>query len=87
MNTSTLVLHKDGSVSCFGSNSKFKFGSSDMEDVKVPRPIKSLTNIAKVSCGYWHSLALTHDGRVLSAGYNKYGELGREGSDSAFDYI
>ena len=33
--------------------------------------------VISISCGYWHSLALTECGRVFSWGSNNWGELGR----------
>ena len=49
-------------------------------DIEVPQKITSLVNITKIDCGYWHSLALDHNGQAWSAGYNTHAELGREPS-------
>ena len=48
-----------------------------MTFVGLPLRIPNLTKIYNVSPGYLHCLALDQHGRVLSAGSNKYGELGR----------
>jgi alpha-tubulin suppressor-like RCC1 family protein len=43
--------------------------------------------ISLVSCGYYHSLALTPDGIALSTGNNKNGELGRTGLSNTFQKV
>ena len=43
---------------------------------KINTPIEGLTNIARISCGEAHILALNPDGTVYSHGTNTYGECG-----------
>lgn len=42
-------------------NGKKKMGLEE-ETIEFPKQIKELKNIQKVSCGYWHSLALDTQG-------------------------
>ncbi|KAF5898052.1 putative E3 ubiquitin-protein ligase HERC3, partial [Clarias magur] len=41
-----------------------------------PRRISSLTNIAQVACGNYHTVALTKDGQLFTWGQNSSGQLG-----------
>jgi alpha-tubulin suppressor-like RCC1 family protein len=33
-------------------------------------------NISYVVCGWYHCMALSHDGKVYAWGWNRYGQLG-----------
>ncbi len=39
--------------------------------------------IVMISCGAWHSLALTKSGRIFGWGSNRYGQLGVDVMDSS----
>ncbi|KAM9477009.1 putative E3 ubiquitin-protein ligase HERC3 isoform 2-T2 [Clarias gariepinus] len=42
----------------------------------IPRKISSLTNIAQVACGSYHTVVLTKDGQLFTWGQNSSGQLG-----------
>lgn len=75
----TLALNDKGQVFSWGLGSDGQLGLSNFEEcVRVPRNIKSLSDvqIAQVTCGYWHSHALSKGGHIFSWGQNRYGQLG-----------
>lgn len=76
----SLALDQNGNVHGCGSNLKGRLGIEEKVDVdfEFPMQIKSLVNIVKIDCGYWHSLALDQNRQAWSAGYNTHGELGRQ---------
>ena len=54
-----------------------KLGFDSLEaSIKTPRLISGLSNVRDISCGRYHSLFLTSEGRVYSCGNNEYGNLG-----------
>jgi alpha-tubulin suppressor-like RCC1 family protein len=75
----SLALTSNGKVYAWGSN---KFGQigNECEDEYQLKPIKiekfEEKTIVAISCGYYHSLALTENGRVYSWGDNKFKQLG-----------
>jgi alpha-tubulin suppressor-like RCC1 family protein len=77
-----LALAQDGSVWAWGSNSNGQIGDNSNTTRRTPVQVKNsddtdyLTNIAAVSAGNSHSLALDQNGSVWAWGYNKYGQLG-----------
>ena len=56
----------------------------DISDTMAP--LERISNIAKISSGESHYLALTVDGKLLVWGTNTYGEIGN-GSISEIDYL
>ncbi|XP_028818978.1 probable E3 ubiquitin-protein ligase HERC4 isoform X2 [Denticeps clupeoides] len=75
----TLALNDKGQVFAWGLASDGQLGLITSEEcIRVPRNIKSLSNvcIVQVACGYRHSLALAKGGQVFSWGQNKFGQLG-----------
>ncbi|XP_021115130.1 probable E3 ubiquitin-protein ligase HERC4 isoform X5 [Heterocephalus glaber] len=75
----TLALNDKGQVYAWGLDSDGQLGLLGSEEcIRVPRNIKSLSDIqiVQVSCGYYHSLALSKASEVFSWGQNKYGQLG-----------
>ncbi|CDW75988.1 UNKNOWN [Stylonychia lemnae] len=85
---SSICVTKSGKIFGWGNNQKNRLGNfSGGDNSASPVEIKLTQKIIQVSCGQYHSLLLTHDGLCLSAGQNKSGELGREGSDASFDFI
>ncbi|KAF3708453.1 putative E3 ubiquitin-protein ligase HERC4 [Channa argus] len=75
----TLSLNDKGQVFSWGLGSDGQLGLNNFEEcIRVPRNIKSLSDvqIAQVTCGYWHSHALSRGGQVFSWGQNRYGQLG-----------
>ncbi|KAM7156639.1 putative E3 ubiquitin-protein ligase HERC6 isoform 4-T4 [Molossus nigricans] len=75
---SLAVCHK-GRVFAWGAGSEGQLGIGEFkEKVFTPKKIKALTGIKiiQVSCGDYHSLALSEDGQVFSWGKNNLGQLG-----------
>uniref|UniRef100_A0A8D0G975 HECT-type E3 ubiquitin transferase n=1 Tax=Sphenodon punctatus TaxID=8508 RepID=A0A8D0G975_SPHPU len=75
----TLALNDKGQVYAWGFAIDGQLGLPGMEEcVRVPRNIKSLSDIqiVKVACGHYHSFALSKGSEIFSWGQNKYGQLG-----------
>ncbi|XP_003467557.1 probable E3 ubiquitin-protein ligase HERC6 isoform X1 [Cavia porcellus] len=75
---SLAVCHK-GKVFAWGVGSDGQLGTGKFEEICfIPQKIKALTGIKiiQISCGYYHSLALSKDGQVFSWGKNSHGQLG-----------
>ena len=71
----TLVLHRDNTVSSFGTNTKGELGDGTTEH--RDRPVKlGLSNIVQLAAGGDFSLALDGDGRIWVWGSNGSGQLG-----------
>ena len=73
----SLVLTGDGCVMAFGYNDAGQLGDGTTSDRHSPVEVTALggENVA-VAAGYYHSLVLTGDGRVMAFGWNWYGQLG-----------
>lgn len=84
-----LALARDGSVWAWGEGGQGRLGVGTLPVINFkthrPAPMKylvfpvripGLSDVVVVSAGGDHSLALLKDGRVLSWGANKYGQLG-----------
>ncbi|XP_028751081.1 probable E3 ubiquitin-protein ligase HERC6 isoform X4 [Peromyscus leucopus] len=75
---SMAVCHK-GRVFAWGAGSEGQLGIGEFKKINLtPTKIKALTGIKiiQVSCGHYHSLALSEDGQVFSWGKNSQGQLG-----------
>ncbi|XP_060043786.1 probable E3 ubiquitin-protein ligase HERC6 isoform X1 [Erinaceus europaeus] len=75
---SLAVCHK-GRVFAWGAGSQGQLGTGDTPEViHTPLKIKfhSAVKIIQVSCGQYHSLALSEDSQVFSWGSNSHGQLG-----------
>ncbi|XP_037686165.1 probable E3 ubiquitin-protein ligase HERC6 isoform X2 [Choloepus didactylus] len=75
---SLAVCHK-GRVFAWGAGSEGQLGIGEFKEISfTPRKINTLTGtkIIQVSCGHFHSLALSQDGKVFSWGKNSQGQLG-----------
>ncbi|KAM5338406.1 putative E3 ubiquitin-protein ligase HERC6 isoform 2-T2 [Glossophaga mutica] len=75
---SLAVCHK-GRVFAWGAGSEGQLGTEEFKEIIfTPKKIKTLTGkkIIQVSCGDYHSLALSEDGQVFSWGKNSHGQLG-----------
>jgi alpha-tubulin suppressor-like RCC1 family protein len=75
----SMVLTKSGKVYAWGYNKfgQIGIGSSD-ESILRPTEVQGFDKkgVIMISCGYWHSMALTESGRVFSWGDNDFGQLG-----------
>jgi alpha-tubulin suppressor-like RCC1 family protein len=82
----SVILTKTGEVYSWGFNKSGLTGYLSGGDYQIT-PIKingfDGKKIKAISCGYWHSLALTECGRVYSWGNNKWGQLGIKKCDSS----
>jgi alpha-tubulin suppressor-like RCC1 family protein len=75
--TCALQSHKNGSVSCWGSNVLDQLGDGSGKDQLTPVPIEGLHGIKQISSGGTHSCALYHDGYVACWGGYFGGQLGQ----------
>lgn len=90
-----LALKSDGTVWAWGINDKGQLGYSttdickgtlfgDRPCSKLPKRVSDLSEVAAISGGSGHSLALKTDGSVWAWGFGYYGQLGNNSqSDSA----
>uniref|UniRef100_A0A8C0SP28 HECT domain-containing protein n=1 Tax=Canis lupus familiaris TaxID=9615 RepID=A0A8C0SP28_CANLF len=75
---SLAVCHK-GRVFAWGAGSEGQLGTGEFKETNlIPMKIKTLNDIKikQVSCGHYHSLALSEGGQVFSWGSNSDGQLG-----------
>ncbi|KAG8435258.1 hypothetical protein GDO86_013274 [Hymenochirus boettgeri] len=75
----TLALNDKGQVFAWGLAADGQIGIPVSEEyVRVPRNIKSLSDIqiVQVACGHHHSLALSKESDIFAWGQNKYGQVG-----------
>jgi alpha-tubulin suppressor-like RCC1 family protein len=76
----TLALKSDGAVWAWGSNGSSRLGDGSSTDrwspVQVGTTGNWLTNVAAISAGGSHSLAVKSDGTVWAWGYNLSGQIG-----------
>eukprot|EP01091_Cochliopodium_minus_P002752 TRINITY_DN12606_c0_g1_i1.p1 TRINITY_DN12606_c0_g1~~TRINITY_DN12606_c0_g1_i1.p1 ORF type:complete len:321 (-),score=46.53 TRINITY_DN12606_c0_g1_i1:28-990(-) len=63
-------------MTCFGFNGFGQLGKSNKITQFEPFSDTSFSNLASVHCGENHTLLLTRNGDVYSAGYNDFGQLG-----------
>lgn len=78
-----LALTADGRVLAWGAGREGELGDGAVveSDRLVPATVPDLHDVAAVSAGYFHGLALRRDGSVWSWGDNSYGQLGYAGPD------
>jgi hypothetical protein len=82
----TLVLTSSGEIYSWGDNEYGQVGSDDYEDQLIPVKLDCFNNekVVMISCGVWHSMALTECGHVFSWGYNNSGQLGHGNTTSSY---
>lgn len=80
----TVALTKDGKVWNWGANSNYELGRGNKVGGWEPKLLTSLEDvrIRQVSCGGYHTLALTDEGKVLSWGHGEHGQLGHSSVES-----
>ncbi|MEV5573137.1 Ig-like domain repeat protein [Spirillospora sp. NPDC052269] len=69
-----------------GNNNNGQLGDGTTTNRTIPGPVHLPAGVAltQVSAGWYHSLGLTSDGRVLAWGANNYGQLG-DGTTTSSD--
>ncbi|XP_074130227.1 putative E3 ubiquitin-protein ligase HERC6 isoform X2 [Sminthopsis crassicaudata] len=75
----SLAICKTGRIYSWGSGSRGQLGIKEFKDqCSIPKNIEALSSdkIIQVSCGHYHSIALTQGGKVFSWGDNDHGQLG-----------
>jgi RCC1 and BTB domain-containing protein len=74
----SLVLTNCDQVYAWGWNDWGQIGNGCNNDQSIPIKVKGFNNerVVMISCGYFHSMALTECGHVYSWGYNDCGQLG-----------
>ena len=84
----TLFLSDIGRVYACGHGYFGQLGLGNNKNVKTPILVHSLTNknIIEIAAGWSHSLVLTDDGYVYSAGCGKFGELGLGENKNRYNY-
>ena len=84
----TLFLSDIGRVYACGHGYFGQLGLGNNKNVKSPILVLSLSkkNIIEIASGWSHSLVLTDDGYVYSAGCGKFGELGLGENKNRYNY-
>jgi alpha-tubulin suppressor-like RCC1 family protein len=82
----TLVLTNSGEVYAWGDNKRGQIGngrSGENEFQLTPIKVNGFNEekVVMISCGGWHSMALTERGQVLSWGSNNSGQLGHNNNE------
>jgi RCC1 and BTB domain-containing protein len=74
----SLVLTNCGEVYAWGWNGRGQIGNGCNDFQLTPIKVKGFKNerVVMISCGYYHSMALTECGHVYSWGSNGFGQLG-----------
>nr|CCA15086.1 RCC1 and BTB domaincontaining protein putative [Albugo laibachii Nc14] len=74
----TIALAEHGSVYSFGRNDYGQLGHGHRHHLSEPTLIKALakTHAVQVTCGCYHTLVLSEDGKVYPFGRNNHGQLG-----------
>ncbi|XP_012885257.1 PREDICTED: probable E3 ubiquitin-protein ligase HERC6 isoform X1 [Dipodomys ordii] len=75
----SLAVCHEGKVFAWGAGSEGQLGTGELKEINfTPKRINALAGIKiiQVSCGNFHSLALSEDSQVFSWGKNSEGQLG-----------
>lgn len=89
-NNFEVALKTDGTVWTWGNNQYGQQGNGVMENVNRQTPGQVvgtdgegyLENIKQITAGAYFAAGLTNDGKVVSWGYNAYGQLGNNSTTS-----
>ncbi|CAM6018832.1 unnamed protein product [Sphagnum balticum] len=81
----TMALTLEGQLWSWGGNSNYELGRGDQRSSWKPRPVPAVekTHLLQVACGGFHTAALTEDGKVLTWGHGRHGQLGHGDLNSA----
>jgi alpha-tubulin suppressor-like RCC1 family protein len=72
-----LALLENGSVMAWGANDAGQVGNGNVgSDVESPVAVSGLSGVTAIAAGYFHSLALLNNAKVMAWGWDEYGELG-----------
>ncbi|GAB2856525.1 hypothetical protein GCM10027176_68680 [Actinoallomurus bryophytorum] len=72
-----LAVRTDGTVVAWGGNYEGQIGDGTLTNRTIPVVVGGASSdVARVSAGGYHSLALRTDGTVRAWGYNHYGQVG-----------
>ncbi|XP_042204069.1 probable E3 ubiquitin-protein ligase HERC1 isoform X1 [Homarus americanus] len=73
-----MALTADGDILTWGSGMRGQLGDGELCQKEKPLPVESLQGIiiSSISCGGWHSVALSDSGDVYIWGWNENGQLG-----------
>lgn len=83
-NSHSCAALADGTAACWGYNSQGQLGNGTKGgDRTTPVAVSTLTNVSKISAGYYHSCALLFDGTVRCWGLNNDGQLGNNSTVSS----
>eukprot|EP00616_Rhizochromulina_sp_CCMP1243_P013771 CAMPEP_0118993936 /NCGR_PEP_ID=MMETSP1173-20130426/55968_1 /TAXON_ID=1034831 /ORGANISM="Rhizochromulina marina cf, Strain CCMP1243" /LENGTH=199 /DNA_ID=CAMNT_0006945195 /DNA_START=33 /DNA_END=628 /DNA_ORIENTATION=+ len=74
-----LALTRDRRVFAWGYGAEGQCGQGNSLHLRTPRPVEALRHVlvSKISCGAWHSAALSADGYLYTWGYGDGGWLGQ----------
>ena len=76
------VVFDNGRLVCWGSNSSGQLGTGTVGNFSFPVEVDVSGNkVRSVSCGSYHTCAVTDDREVFCWGRNSQGQLGRNDSD------
>ncbi|KAK9503277.1 hypothetical protein O3M35_011880 [Rhynocoris fuscipes] len=73
------ALTISGQVFVWGSNKEGQLGintDQSSASINIPKLLDLDTRIIQIACGYYHTLLLTEEGRILSFGEGDFGKLG-----------
>eukprot|EP01031_Cornospumella_fuschlensis_P037442 gene37442-45470_t len=78
----SVFLTEEGAVLSCGAGEYGRLGTGSTQDAHLPLPLDALAehDVAQVSAGHDHTLALTAEGRVFAWGRNQSGQLGQRDS-------
>ncbi len=75
----TCALPGDGTVRCWGANSRGQLGDNSTTDSDVPRTVAGLSGVTAITAGDTHTCALVGDRTARCWGNNDDGQLGNGG--------
>lgn len=72
------ALRRDGTVWVWGTNREGQLGmETEKEFRSTPAPVKNLPEVAAISCGPYHMLAVTKSGAVFGWGGGLFGKISK----------